>query len=562
MLKFAMGSVVAGVSKLYKFISNSYLVPLSIFLFFSNDGLSGVTKKSVYFGVTLEKHQYYNLYQSRQSISVLDIDLSKDSISVVFDGNSTKRQTVSSFAQENKAIGAINGSFFYLSNISKIGSPNFIRINGRTLNNDGAFIGKPLGNAGIQFEGGKLSILKRPNSGTWRSLDPLPRSLITCGPLLVDNGNIVSELQDSGYKMFEDRNPRSAVCITKDNHLKIFTIDGRNASGNAAGMTIVEVAKFLKSQNCRSGFNLDGGGSSTLWVKGQIVNNTAQNNFHATDEREVANAILIKPLRPKFRFSSSGKSLWIDINRSSIPLENLRFGDFNGDGKTDVFTKIDNQWKYSSEGKSKWINLEISEIPIEYLRFGDFNGDGKTDVFTKWGNRWMYSSAGKSKWINLEISEIPIEYLRFGDFNGDGKTDVFTKIGNQWKYSSGGKSKWINLTISTQPLSNLRFGDFNGDGKTDVFTKIDNQWKYSSGGKSKWINLTISTQPLSNLRFGDFNGDGKTDVFTKIDNQWNYSSGARSSWRKLNRSSVKMKNLRFGDFDGDGKTDVFMKQNY
>jgi FG-GAP-like repeat len=65
------------------------------------------------------------------------------------------------------------------------------------------------------------------------------------------------------------------------------------------------------------------------------------------------------------------------------------------------------------------------------LRGGDFNGDGKTDVFTTWGGKWRVSYGGTTAWKILNTSSVGVSDLRFDDFNGDGKTDILTIWGGQ-----------------------------------------------------------------------------------------------------------------------------------
>ncbi|WP_316809833.1 FG-GAP-like repeat-containing protein [Pedobacter heparinus] len=244
---------------------------------------------------------------------------------------------------------------------------------------------------------------------------------------------------------------------------------------------------------------------------------------------------------------------------SNPALSNIEFGDFNGDGITDIFSIFSGQWRYSPGAENGWIDLLSDATTLVNLRFGDFNGDGITDVFTKTGSQWKYSSGGTGSWINLATdATIPFADLRFGDFDGDGKTDVFCKDAVRWKYSSGGTTAWINLKANTETIDQVRLGDFDGDGKTDVFTKTGSQWKYSSGAASSWANLgTDSTIPFADLRFGDFDGDGKTDVFCKDAVRWKYSSGATTSWINLKANTETIDQVRFGDLDGDDKTDVF-----
>ncbi|MCB0609146.1 MAG: VCBS repeat-containing protein [Lewinella sp.] len=264
----------------------------------------------------------------------------------------------------------------------------------------------------------------------------------------------------------------------------------------------------------------------------------------------------------QWMYSPSGSSSYQNLAFDAEPMSNLRFGDFNGDGKTDVFKSTGGKWYYSPGGAGSWVVLQSNPNTVDKLAFGDFNGDHKTDVFYVLGGQWKYSSGGVAAWTN--IAQAPgssVENLAFGDFNGDGKTDVFTVTNGQWKYSSGGAGSWLNLAQDPSvSFSNLRFGDFNGDGKTDVFTVINGQWKYSSGGAGSWLNLAQDpSKSIGDLAFGDFNGDGKTDVFAVTNGQWKYSSGGTGGWQNLAHDPSKSINdLAFGDFNGDGKTDVFI----
>jgi hypothetical protein len=86
------------------------------------------------------------------------------------------------------------------------------------------------------------------------------------------------------------------------------------------------------------------------------------------------------------------------------------------------------QWMYSSGGAANFRNLAVGP-PLDGLRFGDFDGDGKTDVFATVpqggsADQWKFSSGGAVNFRNLAVGP-PLDGLRFGDFDGDGKTDVF-----------------------------------------------------------------------------------------------------------------------------------------
>ena len=190
------------------------------------------------------------------------------------------------------------------------------------------------------------------------------------------------------------------------------------------------------------------------------------------------------------------------------------------------------------------------------LAFGDFTGDGKTDVFRADGTHWYISEGGTGSWRQLNTSAVRLPDLAFGDFTGDGKTDVFRADGTHWYISEGGTGSWRQLNTSAVRLPDLAFGDFTGDGKTDVFRADGTHWYISEGGTGSWRQLNTSAVRLPDLAFGDFTGDGKTDVFRADGTHWYISEGGTGSWRQLNTSAVRLPDLAFGDFTGDGKTDV------
>ena len=64
------------------------------------------------------------------------------------------------------------------------------------------------------------------------------------------------------------------------------------------------------------------------------------------------------------------------------------------------------------------------------LAVGDFNGDGRDDVFQAVGTLWVYSPSGQREWFFLNDSDLRLSKLGIGDFDGDGKSDVFFRQGD------------------------------------------------------------------------------------------------------------------------------------
>ena len=96
------------------------------------------------------------------------------------------------------------------------------------------------------------------------------RHIISGGPYLVKNGEVFVDMTAQKLGAIGGRNPRSAIGYTADNNLILVAVDGRE--GSSIGMTLMELANFMKSVGCVGAINLDGGGSTVMYINGQIVN--------------------------------------------------------------------------------------------------------------------------------------------------------------------------------------------------------------------------------------------------------------------------------------------------
>jgi hypothetical protein len=235
-------------------------------------------------------------------------------------------------------------------------------------------------------------------------------------------------------------------------------------------------------------------------------------------------------------------------------------GDFDGDGRDDLFLATGRTWWYSSSGKMHWVYLNTSSKRLHEVALGNFDDDKRCDVFTTSANQWVISSGGMSAWTPVETSSIPFDKLRFGDFDGNGRTDVFRANGSQWYFASPGLHGWIPLAQSAYPVEKLRFGNFDNDGKTDVFSLANGQWSVSSGGISGWqrLNAPLSTS-LNDLVFADIDDNGVDDVLFYERDQWKVSRDGRTGWETLhhNFGSIRIhyRNLFWGRFDTQTGTD-------
>jgi exopolysaccharide biosynthesis protein len=115
------------------------------------------------------------------------------------------------------------------------------------------------------------------------------------GPWLLRDGKIWIDTVAEGFSVsgFEKaKHPRTAVGLTADNKLLLVTVDGRQTI--SAGISLPDLADLMKRLGAVSAINLDGGGSTTLSVKGILINAPS-----GGVEREIANAILVFAPEPE-----------------------------------------------------------------------------------------------------------------------------------------------------------------------------------------------------------------------------------------------------------------------
>ena len=97
--------------------------------------------------------------------------------------------------------------------------------------------------------------------------------VLSGGPYLVKDGEVFVDMTAEKLTSIGGRNPRTAIGYTKNNHLILLTADGRE--GASIGLTLFELANLMKSLGCINAMNLDGGGSTVMYVGGQVVNKPA-----------------------------------------------------------------------------------------------------------------------------------------------------------------------------------------------------------------------------------------------------------------------------------------------
>lgn len=236
------------------------------------------------------------LFNSPQFISILEIEPnSGKKIDIIASPTLIETNTL---AVQNNAIAAINGSFFQFNskpNRENYNSVDYIRKDGEQLApNTYTSSSRSMHQTGaLAIYNNQLYILKADQLKEWEKYIQAPH-IITTGPILRVDGQD-QELKQNPF--YSNRHPRTAVAKKENGNILFFTVDGR--ANQSAGMSLEELQKTLKWLGASYIINLDGGGSTTMYVRGEskngIVNHPSDNKqFNNKGVRKVANIIIVK----------------------------------------------------------------------------------------------------------------------------------------------------------------------------------------------------------------------------------------------------------------------------
>jgi hypothetical protein len=106
------------------------------------------------------------------------------------------------------------------------------------------------------------------------------------GPQLIKNGKVAIMTEGFNESFSKTRHPRTAIGRTKEGDVWILTVDGRQTM--SGGASLEETAWLMFRLGCIDAINLDGGGSTTLNIRGLTLNRPSDGS-----ERPVANALVV-----------------------------------------------------------------------------------------------------------------------------------------------------------------------------------------------------------------------------------------------------------------------------
>ena len=183
-------------------------------------------------------------------------------------------------AAENNAILAVNGDYYGAN------STGYVIRNG-VVYRDTVREDSSNGDLAI-YKDGSFKVIYEDEISADQLVKDGVVNLLAFGPSLVEDGEItVDKNSEVGQSMAS--NPRTAIGIIDENHYIIVVSDGRTSESE--GLSLYQLAEVMKSYGVKTAYNLDGGGSSTLYFNGQVINKPTTNG--TISERAVSDIVYI-----------------------------------------------------------------------------------------------------------------------------------------------------------------------------------------------------------------------------------------------------------------------------
>ena len=245
----------------------------------SAGGLSGTslgTAKTDDYSITVTKYQEYDTAIYVADITVSSAEIIKTALADDTYGKNITAYT-STIASENQTVLAINGDYYGAQ------ESGYVIRNGVAYRetSDGEDIL-------VLYADGSMKVLDSDDVTVQELLDQGVWQAWSFGPGLLSDGEVtVGENTEVSRAM--NSNPRTAIGQIDDNHYVFVVSDGR--TDESKGLSLYELAEFMESLGCRTAYNLDGGGSSTMYFNGSVINNPTTNG--RIRERAVSDIVYI-----------------------------------------------------------------------------------------------------------------------------------------------------------------------------------------------------------------------------------------------------------------------------
>ncbi|MES2640619.1 MAG: phosphodiester glycosidase family protein [Myxococcota bacterium] len=527
-------------------------------------------------------------------IHVAEVDLCADGARVRATAEDERQRTVSSFAARVGAEVAINGDYFSYDDYT---------VSGLAIGDGDHWDSDNSSEAFAAFGGDHAWI--SPPAEVWTTPDAWMDDAVAGRPQLVEDGEPTGDYDDPSH--CASLNPRSALGLSRDRQtLWLVVVDGRTSA--SVGVTCSELADVLDDLGAWTAFNLDGGGSSALWVDGGVVNDPSDGT-----ERAVANHLAV--------VFESGAPAACDWSQDEVVLQAAEVDphhtDVNGDGLADLCARSASDYRCTlatGDGTfgDTWTvpslantNGWADETNYQSIRLADIDGDRRADVCAR-GDAGVYCWKSTGTGFGASIAGPTLSdadgwddpkyatTLQLADLDADGDDDLCARGATGlrcWPSTgSGFGAELATLALSDasgwgepEHYGTIRLADIDGDGAADACAR---------GGAGLYCWPSIGTgfgarfdgpawsdaagwddvSAWSTIRLVDLDGDGRADVCGRGPDgvACARSTGAgfgapfagptltdASGWGDHDNYDT----LRTGDVDADGDIDLCARAN-
>ena len=190
-------------------------------------------------------------------------------------------EPTSKIAEEHGAIVAINGDFYGFRDYGYVIRNGVLYRSNYKNDTEQVF---------AIYDDGRCETFLSKDISAQQLMDNGVIQTLSFGPALVENGVVtVQETDPDDLETIAGRNPRTAIGMIEPLHYVFVVVDGRTRE--STGYTFYELANVMLDYGCIEAYNLDGGGSSTLYFNGKVINTPTDGI--TVGEREVSDIVYI-----------------------------------------------------------------------------------------------------------------------------------------------------------------------------------------------------------------------------------------------------------------------------
>ena len=231
-----------------------------------------------YIKITITEYYEYDTKIYVADVIIKDSSLLKTAFAKSSYGKNVTAKT-STIADSVNAILAINGDYYGVQESGYVLRNGVIYRDTAKKNQEDLVI----------YEDGTFEIINESDITLEELLENGAYNVLSFGPALVADGEISVTTSDEVGKAMAS-NPRTAIGIIDENHYVFVVSDGRTSESE--GLSLYQLAEFMQNLDCDIAYNLDGGGSSTMYFNGNIINNPTTNG-NRISERSVSDIVYI-----------------------------------------------------------------------------------------------------------------------------------------------------------------------------------------------------------------------------------------------------------------------------